>query len=98
MDYKYYYSNNNGQDDYGLKGITNCGEGLKCNTFKIKYPPQEQLIQPGMEYLMNPRPIFSNKNYKSCGKLKIKQPELLIIHHSLYLPICSFTFDISHSL
>ena len=64
MDYKYYYSNNNGQDDYGLKGIDECGYGMFC-----KFPPQEQHIQPGMEYLMYPRPIYNNLNYKSAGKL-----------------------------
>lgn len=72
MDYKFYYSNNNGQDDYGFKGITEDGYGLKCNTFKVKYPPQEQDVQPGMEYLMTPRPIFNNYNYKASGKLQGK--------------------------
>lgn len=69
MDYKFYYSNNNGQDDYGFKGITEDGYGLKCNTFQVKYPPQEQPVQPGMEYLMHPRPIYNNDNYKASGKL-----------------------------
>lgn len=73
MDYKFYYSNNNGQDDYGLKGITDDGYGLKCNSFILKYPPQEQEVQPGMEYLMNPRPIYNNNNnYKASGKLNGK--------------------------
>ena len=72
MDYKFYYDNNNGQDDYGFKGITKDGYGLKCNKFKVKYPPQEQKRQPGMEYLMRPRPIFDNSCYKACGKLKGK--------------------------
>lgn len=72
MDYKYYYSNNNGQDDYGLKGIDKDGYGLKCNSFKIKYPPQEQDVQPGMEYLMRPRPVFDNPNYKGSSKLEGK--------------------------
>ncbi|MBQ8218915.1 MAG: SDR family oxidoreductase [Bacilli bacterium] len=35
-------------------------------------PEQSQKDQPGMEYLMNPRPIFDNKNYKGSGKLKNK--------------------------
>lgn len=72
MNYKYYYSNINGQDDYGLKGINEKGEGLKCTSFELKYPPQEQDIQPGMEYLMEPRPIYNNPNYKASGKLKDK--------------------------
>ena len=72
MDYKFYYNNVNGQDDYGFKGIDKDGYGLKCNKFIVKYPPQEQSRQPGMEYLMKPRPIFDNKNYKGCQKLKDK--------------------------
>ena len=72
MDYKFYYDNNNGQDDYGLKYINNEGYGYKCNKFKVKYPPQEQNVQPGMEYAMRPRPIFDNPNYKGSGKLKDK--------------------------
>ena len=72
MNYKYYYSNINGQDDYGLKGINEKGEGLKCTSFELKYPPQEQDIQPGMEFLMEPRPIYNNPNYKASGKLKDK--------------------------
>lgn len=72
MDYKFYYDNNNGQDDYGFKGFDEDGYGLKCNKFKVKYPPQEQDVQPGMEYLMRPRPIFDNPCYKGSGKLKGK--------------------------
>lgn len=72
MDYKYYYNNVNGQDDYGFKGITEDGYGLKCEKFKVEFPPQEQQVQPGMEYLMTPRPKFDNPNYKASGKLKDK--------------------------
>lgn len=72
LNYKYYYSNNNGQDDYGFKGIDKEGYGLKCTKFKVKYPPQEQECQPGMEYLMRPRPVFDNPYYKASGKLKDK--------------------------
>ena len=72
MDYKYYYSNNNGQDDYGLKYVDECGNGLKCTEFKVQYPPQCQCEQPGMEYMMQPRPIFDNPNYIGSGKLKDK--------------------------
>ena len=72
MDYKYYYSNNNGQDDYGLKAVNDEGYGLKCTKFKIEFPEQEQDVQPGMEYLMVPRPIFDNPNYIGSGKLKDK--------------------------
>jgi len=72
MDYKFYYSNNNGKDDYGLKYVDECGNGLKCTEFKVKYPPQCQCEQPGMEYMMQPRPIFDNPNYVGSGKLKDK--------------------------
>jgi len=72
MDYKFYYTNNNGQDDYGFKGYDEDGYGYKCTKFKVEFPPQEQEVQPGMEYLMTPRPIFDNPNYKPSGKLKDK--------------------------
>ena len=72
MDYKFYYSNNNGEDDYGLKYIDNYGYGYKCTKYKVQFPPQHQDIQPGMEYLMRPRPIFDNPNYKGSNKLKDK--------------------------
>lgn len=72
MDYKFYYDNNNDQDDYGFKGYDEDGYGYKCTKFKVEFPEQEQNIQPGMEYLMTPRPIFDNPNYTPSGKLKNK--------------------------
>lgn len=72
MDYKFYYSNNDGKDDYGLKYVDECGNGLKCTEFKVQYPQQCQCEQPGMEYIMQPRPIFDNPNYIGSGKLKDK--------------------------
>lgn len=48
--------------DYGVKGIK----------YKIMVPEQEQDKQPGMEYLMTPKPIFDNPNYIGSGKLKDK--------------------------
>ncbi len=73
MDYKYYYNKKaDGKDDYGFKGITKDGYGLKCTKFKLRYPPQSQETQPGMEYLMKPKPIFDNPHYKGCCKLKDK--------------------------
>lgn len=36
------------------------------------FPPQYQDVQPGIESIMNPRPIFDNSNYMGCGKLKDK--------------------------
>lgn len=72
MDYKFYYDNKHGEDDYGLKYIDDFGYGYKCNKYKVEFPPQHQDVQPGMEYLMCPRPIFDNPNYKGSGKLKNK--------------------------
>lgn len=69
MNYDYYTSNNNGKDDYGLKYIDPKGYGSMCKEFKIEFPPQHQDKQPGMEYLMTPRPIFNNPYYRACGKL-----------------------------
>lgn len=69
MNYEYYTSNNNGQDDYGLKYINNKGEGQICKEYKIEFPPQHQDKQPGMEYLMTPKPIFNNPYYRAAGKL-----------------------------
>lgn len=49
-------------------------QGYKDETVKtpITFPAQHQDVQPGMEYLMNPRPIFDNPNVKGCGKLTDK--------------------------
>lgn len=46
--------------------------GWKCTKYKIMAPAQSQPTQPGMEYLMNPLPIFDNPNYKGSGKLNGK--------------------------
>lgn len=43
-----------------------------CYTFPVYFPPQHQDVQPGMEYVMKPRPVFDNSNYKGSGKLKDK--------------------------
>lgn len=69
MNYDYYTSNNNKRDDYGLKHIDNEGYGKICKDYKIEFPPQHQDKQPGMEYLMTPRPIFNNPYYRPAGKL-----------------------------
>ena len=66
---KYYVSNHDGQDDYGLKYIDQHGYGKICKDYKIEFPPQHQDQQPGMEYLMTPRPIFNNPYYRASGKL-----------------------------
>ena len=39
---------------------------------KPPYPPQHQAQQPGIESMMNPRPIYDDPNYKPGGKLKDK--------------------------
>lgn len=70
MDYKYYYSYNNGKDDYGLKHIDEKGYGYICKKHKIEFPQQSQDVQPGMEYEMIPRPIFDNPYYRGSGKLR----------------------------
>ncbi len=72
MKYEYYASNNNGKDDYGLKCVNEKCEGLICKEFKVKFPPQCQECQPGIESVMIPRPIFYNPNYRACGKLSGK--------------------------
>ena len=69
MNYDYYTSYDNWQDDYGLKYIDEQGYGMICKDYKIEFPPQHQDIQPGMEYLMQPRPIFNNPYYRASGKL-----------------------------
>ena len=50
----------------------NDGYGVKSTVYKILAPEQSQPRQPGMEYLMYPKPIFDNPNYKGSGKLKDK--------------------------
>ncbi|RKD24545.1 NAD(P)-dependent oxidoreductase [Ammoniphilus oxalaticus] len=40
----------------------------QCNQTSA-FPPQHQDQQPGIESLMNPRPIFDNPNYKASDKL-----------------------------
>jgi NAD(P)-dependent dehydrogenase (short-subunit alcohol dehydrogenase family) len=42
----------------------------ECNEKYIAFPPQQQDQQPGLEYLMNPRPIFENPSYLGSQKLQ----------------------------
>lgn len=44
----------------------------ECQNVPVAFPPQHQEQQPGLEYLMKPRPIFDNPEYKGSGKLKDK--------------------------
>ena len=46
--------------------------GIKLTKYHILAPEQSQAIQPGMEYLMRPLPVFDNPNYRGSGKLKGK--------------------------
>ena len=64
MDYDYNFGNNY----YKYYGDI----GVKSTVYNILAPEQEQPVQPGMEYLMQPLPIFDNPSYKGSGKLKDK--------------------------
>ena len=44
----------------------------KCEDRPVTFPPQHQDQQPGLEYLMNPRPIFDFEGYRGSGKLRGK--------------------------
>ncbi len=46
--------------------------GMQSTEYQILAPKQKQNEQPGMEYLMTPKPIFDNPNYQGSGKLKDK--------------------------
>lgn len=48
------------------------GHKIECKRVPITFPAQHQPVQPGLEYLMHPRPIFDNPDYKGSGKLKNK--------------------------
>lgn len=59
---------NFGRDTY----IYNNQEGVKISKYQVMAPPQEQKNLVGLEYLMDPLPIFDNPNYKGSEKLKDK--------------------------
>lgn len=46
--------------------------GIESIKYDVIAPEQKQYEQPGIEYLMEPRPIFDNPNYKGSDKLKDK--------------------------
>jgi len=48
------------------------GYKKECKKIPITFPPQHQPVQPGLETLMHPRPIFNNPGYIGSGKLKNK--------------------------
>ena len=56
--------NNNFLKPYGI--------GESCYNYPLYFKEQHQNMQPGMEHLMRPLPIFDNINYKGSGKLKNK--------------------------
>ena len=64
MNYDYRY----GRDFYNYYNDL----GIKSSEYQIMAPEQSQSKQPGMEYLMNPLPIFDNPNYIGSEKLKGK--------------------------
>jgi len=64
MNYDYKFGN----DYYAYFDNT----GIKATKYSILAPPQKQEEQPGLEYLMIPRPIFDDPNYKGSDKLKGK--------------------------
>ena len=57
-----------GRDTY----IYNQNCGIKMSKYIPLAPPQQQLEVVGMEYLMEPKPIFDNPNYIGSGKLNGK--------------------------
>lgn len=64
MNYDYEFGNKfyNYYDEYGIQSTK----------YKIIAKEQSQDKQPGLEYLMDPKPIFDNPEYKGSGKLKDK--------------------------
>lgn len=48
------------------------GSEVQCKNVPLSFPPQHQSRQPGMEYLMVPRPISENPAYQGSGKLRGK--------------------------
>ena len=63
MDYDYKFGNNY----YKYLGKT----GIKSTIYNILAPEQEQDVQPGMEYVMDPLPIFDNYEYKGSKNIPI---------------------------
>ena len=64
MNYDYKYGNN--YYKYNGKKV------IRSTVYNILASEQSQDVQPGMEYLMNPLPIFDNYNYYGSNKLKDK--------------------------
>ena len=64
MNYDYNFGNNY----YKYEGK----RGIDSLVYNILAPEQSQNVQPGLEYKMDPLPIFDNPNYIGSGKLKDK--------------------------
>ncbi|WP_300380177.1 SDR family oxidoreductase [Clostridium sp.] len=47
-------------------------ENTKCKKNPTSFPPQHQQVQPGIEAIMEPKPMFDNPCYKGSEKLKGK--------------------------
>ena len=47
----------------------NIGTKENCEVVKVNFPKQHQNCHPGLEYVMEPRPISENVNYKGSNKL-----------------------------
>jgi NAD(P)-dependent dehydrogenase (short-subunit alcohol dehydrogenase family) len=46
------------------------GKKIVCEDQPVAFPPQHQEQHPGLEYVMNPRPIYENSAYIGSGKLQ----------------------------
>jgi NAD(P)-dependent dehydrogenase (short-subunit alcohol dehydrogenase family) len=53
-------------------GYPYVGFERQCEDVPLTFPPQHQECQPGLEYLMNPRPVFDYEGYRGGGKLQGK--------------------------
>ncbi len=49
-----------------------CHNSINFENLPKKFPPQHQSVQPGIESIMVPNPIFDNPDYRGSGKLKGK--------------------------
>lgn len=49
-----------------------CDNSINFEKLPKKFSPQHQSVQPGIESIMVPNPIFDNPDYKGSGKLKGK--------------------------
>jgi NAD(P)-dependent dehydrogenase (short-subunit alcohol dehydrogenase family) len=55
-----------------IPGYSYYGAETKCKVEPVTFPPQHQPVQPGLEYMMVPRPISENPAYVGSGKLMDK--------------------------